>query len=281
MQRQPLETELAAAAAVAVKAGMGLVSPELLHVGNHTTALLRPWPVVARIASGTSFDLEGAGIAQELAIAAHLARRGAPTVRPATAVHPGPYFEQECAITLWEFADGRAVAGEAEESLAAAALREVQHALADVPVDLPTFLEKVDSCETILADPDRAAELPSSDRVFLRSFYRRRRETLGDAGRPWRPLHGDAHVGNARIVGSRAIWMDIESVCVGPLEWDVAFLPQATWSSFTDADQALIGLLADVRDCCVAVWCWAEFGRSAATNEAAFHHLARLKARFP
>jgi hypothetical protein len=39
-------------------------------------------------------------------------------------------------------------------------------------------------------------------------------------------------------------------------------------------------LFVEVRSLCVAVWCWAEFDRSAATAEAAVHHLERLKTRF-
>jgi hypothetical protein len=106
------------------------------------------------------------------------------------------------------------------------------------------------------------------------------RERLSDSAISWQPLHGDAHIGNAMIVDSDAIWLDLESVCLGPLEWDVGFLPQATWSEFRAIDTALVRLLADVRQCCVATWCWAEFDRSAAAREAAIRHLAELKSRF-
>jgi phosphotransferase family enzyme len=278
--RQPLENELAAATAIALKAGMGPVTPEVLHLGNHTTAKLKPWLVVARIASGTSFDLESASIERELTIAAHLATRHAPSVRPTTKVPAGPYFEKGCAVTLWEFVEGRAVTNEADERMAAASLQEIHSALADISVDLPSFLAKVDSCNAILANGNEAPKLSSNDRIFLQNVYGRLRTDLSSVGGSWQPLHGDAHVGNAMVVNSGAIWMDLESVCVGPLEWDVGFLPIATWSDFPRIDAALIRLLADVRSCCVAVWCWAEFDRSAASKDAAIYHLDQLKRRF-
>ena len=280
MLRQPLDTELAAATAIAVKAGLGPVTPEVLHLGNHTSARLNPWPIVARIASGTSFDLGSATLDRELTIAAHLASRQAPSIRAASGVAAGPYIEDKCAITLWEFVESSQVSTEDEERMAAASLREIHSALAGLTFELPSFLAKVDSCETILANGDQAPKLLSDDRAFLHNVYRTLRANISEIGRSWQPLHGDAHVGNSRITGSGAIWMDLESVCVGPLEWDVGFLPPATWSEFPEIDTALIRFLADVRSCCVATWCWAEFDRSAATNEAAVYHLDELRRGF-
>jgi hypothetical protein len=280
MLRQPVTTELTAATLVAAKVGLGAVKPEVLHLGNHTSALLRPWPIVARIASGTSFDLSDDGIGRELSIAAHLARREAPSVRPTTAVAPGPYVESDCAITLWEFVVGRPVVAGADERLAAASLKDVHSALADVVADLPSFITKVESCETILTNSNDAPMLDWNDRRFLERLYEQLRSDLGTIGGTWRPLHGDPHVGNARITDRGAVWMDLESVCLGPLEWDIGFLPTATWSEFSGIDPSLMRLFEDVRSMCVATWCWAEFDRSAGTKEAAIHHLCELKGRF-
>jgi hypothetical protein len=280
MFRQPLTTELTAATSVAAKAELGVVTPEVLHLGDHTTVRLAPWPIVARIASGTSFDFSHESLARELAIACHLASRGAPTVRPTTTPAPGPYLEGDCAITLWEFVDARTVATEADEIAAAASLQLVHRALADVDVPLPLFTTKVDSCKTILTNPAEAPKLDMSDRLFLERLYATLREALNVPRGTWQPLHGDAHLGNVLLAESRAIWMDLEAACLGPIEWDVVNLPVASWSQFSDIDACLMRLFADVRSLCVAVWCWAEFDRSAATAEAAIYHLRELKARF-
>jgi Ser/Thr protein kinase RdoA (MazF antagonist) len=272
--------ELAAASMAAAKAGLGVVTPEVLHLGNHTTVKLSPWPVVARIASGTSFDFSDNSLARELLIADHLAFRDAPSVRPTRKVPPGPYLEDDCAISLWEFAEGRPVVTEDDALLAAASLAQLHLALADVEADLPTFMMKVESCETILGDPQQAPELALSDRRFLQKLYETLSGDLSRLGGAWQPLHGDPHIENALICHSGAIWMDLESVCVGPLEWDIGFLPVATWSELAGLDIALMNLLADVRSLCVSVWCWAEFDRSPASASAAAYHLGELKARF-
>ena len=156
MLRLPLELELASATEAAAKAGLGYVTPELLHLGNHTSVKLAPWPIVARIASGTSFDFSHEGLARELMVGRHLAFRDAPAVRPTTGTAPGPYLENDCAITFWEFVNGRAAATQADELMAAASLQLVHSALADIDAELPSFITKVESCDTILANPAEA-----------------------------------------------------------------------------------------------------------------------------
>lgn len=281
MLRQALQTELIAANFAAAEAGLGAVTAQLLHLGNHTTVRLNPWPIVARIASGTSFDFTDDSLARELEIGRHLAKRGASAVRPTALVPPGPYMEKECAVTLWQFVDGRPITTEDDARLAAASLREVQAALLDFEGDLPSFLTKVESCEIILAKADEAPKLPGADRQFLLKLYDKLRAELNTITGPWQPLHGDTHLDNVVITNnSDAVWMDLESVCMGPIEWDVAGLGDVGSSEFKDVDQALVRLLRDVRALCVAVWCWAEFDRSAASRDAAIYHVEELKGRF-
>jgi hypothetical protein len=280
MLRRPLKTELRAAIVAAGKAGLGPVTPEVVHLGNHTTTRLWPLPVVARIASGTSFDFSPASLPRELGIGRHLADRKAPAVRPIRDAPPGPYLENDCAITLWELVQGRAVATEADEFMAAASLQRVHAGLADLEADLPPFTTKIESCETLLADLAEAPKLASSDRAFLERIYGTLRQEVNSVPGRWQPLHGDTHIGNALITDSGAVWMDLEAACVGPVEWDVVNLPIAIWPEFAGIDADLMRLFVQVRSLCVAVWCWAEFDRSAATAEAAVTHLERLKTRF-
>ena len=43
--------------------------------------------------------------------------------------------------------------------------------------------------------------------------------------------------------------MDRSKVCVGPLEWDLAFLPQEAVGVFPEIDIELLGLLRDAEQC--------------------------------
>lgn len=234
-----------------------------------------PLPVVARIASGSSFDFSNGVLERELVVARHLAARNAPAVRPITG--STLYLDGRCAVSLWALVEGRPVECAADEMLAADALKRVHAALASLKTELPSFLDKVDSCRTILCDPAKAPTLRETDRIFLRERYTALREALAKFGSGWRPIHGDTHLGNVMISGAGAIWLDLESVCRGPVEWDVVNLPERCWSAFGALDAKLLQLLEEVRSLCVAVWCWAAFDRSTASAEAAMYHLERLR----
>lgn len=274
-----IEAEIDAAMSAAEKAGLGPVTPELLHVGNHTSVRLSPLPVVARVATGTSFDLSPAAVAHELVIGMHLASRGAPAARPYRSA-PGPFLEKDCAVTFWEFVQGREVASKLDATNAATALKRVHSALADLDAAVPSFITKVESCEAILTSPVEAPSLASSDRSFLLRLYEKFEQELRRVEGSWQRLHGDTHLGNVLMTRSGALWMDLEAVCVGPLEWDVVNLPRSTWSLFGTIDSALMRLFTNLRSLCLAVWCWSEFDRSRASAEAAVHHLRKLQHRF-
>jgi hypothetical protein len=64
-------------------------------------------------------------------------------------------------------------------------------------------------------------------------------------------------------------WFDFESVCRGPLEWDLATLPDGALGSFSGYDRARLELLRQLRSLCVAVWCWLQPERAPEVAEAA------------
>jgi aminoglycoside phosphotransferase (APT) family kinase protein len=280
MARESIDAELNAAKAVAAKAGLGAVEPELLRLAKHTTVRLAPHPIVARIRSEGPIEDSAASLARELSIASQLAALGSPAVRPVVDVNAGPYLENGCAITLWQLVIGRTVETEFDQLLALRALRQVHLALVQIEADLPEFTVAIDSCETILSDPAEAPKLQSSDRAFLQKLYAHLRQELDGFELTRRPIHGDAHLSNVLITGSGAVWMDFEAVSMGPLEWDVPTLPARAWSEFSDLDPDLMRLLSNLRSLCVSVWCWADFDRSRDVSEAATYHLDRLKRRF-
>jgi Ser/Thr protein kinase RdoA (MazF antagonist) len=48
-----------------------------------------------------------------------------------------------------------------------------------------------------------------------------------DSSRPAQALHGDAGIGNLLLTGEGLLWNDLEDVCRGPVEWDVAGLVES------------------------------------------------------
>lgn len=76
--------------------------------------------------------------------------------------------------------------------------------------DIPAFLARP---RTVLSERDRAA---------LAAAHARLTEALAVAAPAGQVLHGYAGVGNLMRTTAGWIWHDLEDVCRGPAEWDVA-----------------------------------------------------------
>ena len=63
---------------------------------------------------------------------------------------------------------------------------------------------------------------------------------------------------NVIWTGDGPLLIDFEASCTGPLEWDLAYLPDEARNAFPDRDEALIERLRAAVSYCVAAWCWAD-----------------------
>jgi hypothetical protein len=213
---------LRAALAVAEEAGVRVVAPVVLHDGSNLLVHLAPAPVVARVPNVTGAVRPGAAwLEREVAVAGHLARRGAPVVGPAPGVDPGPHDHDGVPVTLWELAE--AVPGPVDAPAAGRGLRECHEALDGFDGDLPEnamFHEARAIVARLAADaaigPDDAALL---DRIGVRLAAR-----LDTLDVPTQALHGDAHLRNVIQTVRGPLWNDFEDTFRGPRAWDLACL---------------------------------------------------------
>jgi len=278
MTRASLPEEERAVRALALRLGLGPTNVRLVKAAHHTTLRLDPSRLIARVQSGEPPEDALRTAALELAVARHLEARGAPAVRPAAPAIAGPRLVGRCVVTLWPDLGAARPARSSDEAAAARALGSIHSALADFAGPLPDRADVLDRCRRTLDDPAASPALADDDRRFLQQAFERLRAEIDALGAPTAALHGDAHLGNVLVGPDGPVWIDIEAVCRGPLAHDVAGFSPRVRPLFATADPGLVSLCADLRSVCVAVWCWADFGRSAAVRKAALHHLAKLKA---
>jgi hypothetical protein len=274
MPRQPIEQELAAARTLAARLGLGEVEPTVLKLAKHTT--LRLGALVARVQSSVEPGLATATMTREVAIARHLLQLGAPAVAPAIEPPPGPYEIEGCIVSLWAFVD-HLPATETDAGTGGAALRAVHTALASCAEALPLYSKVLAECAALADDESAMAAAHPDDRFLLAGLVRAGLERLPADPDRWIALHGDTHLGNVLITAAGPIWADLEAVCRGPLEWDLANKSPAFLAAFEGIDVALLDQLSALRRACSAVWCWADAGRSREIREAAEYHTARLR----
>jgi len=267
-------TSGAASAALRVASRLGYPADDPLVVSetNNTLVWLRPHAVIAKVGTQPhSADT----LAREHAVAMALPS-DASIARAVPGVAPSIDERSGAVVTLWERidSDAREIA---DPRAIGVSLLELHRALATYRGDLPNFLIGVGRAWEVLADDGAMEGLPEDDRSFLGSTFGRLVEEL-DRRRGYveQPLHGEPHGGNLLLSGAGPCWIDLENVCIGPLEWDLAFLPEGAVEVFPRVDEKLLELLRLLSSACVATWCWSRPWRPELRRHGELH-LARLR----
>ena len=263
-----------AAVEVARRHGVDGTRPVLLRSTNNLVVHLAPAPVVAKV--GRLADEEGeSALAHELAVGLHLARLGAPIAEPSPDLPPGVHHAGDLVMTFWRYHEERN-SGDIPCGRVGAAMREVHRCLASYPGRLPDFrLRRADARD--LLGPGVSSRLKERDREFLLAEHARIEAELAQASFERQPIHGGPHRYNWIDTGDRALLVDLETVCLGPRELDVAYL--GCEEEFPDLDRQLLRLLRDAVSLWVAVACWARMDTVPDLAWHAAHHLGVLRAR--
>jgi aminoglycoside phosphotransferase (APT) family kinase protein len=229
------EVSRAVAAATSIAAGLGLPAGNaiVLHNSNKLALRLLPCDVFARVAPA------GHELAQfEAGLALRLAKTGSPVAALEPRVEPRGYQRDGFEVTLWTYYEP--VTPEISAAGYADALKRLHVGMRSVDVPVPHFTDRA-------ADvPGHVASTPAlggADRELLSSRLRDLRRAVEDRGAPEQLLHGEPHPGNVLGTKLGPLFIDWETCCRGPVEFDLAHVPAAVIEHYPDADRALL------RDC--------------------------------
>jgi hypothetical protein len=256
---------------VAGQAGIVSTEPVLLQETNNTVVWLRPEPVVAKV--GVRVHAQGE-IRLEHAVALELGAIGAESARAMPGIGPTLHNDTGFIVTLWERIEGADRALVPSEELARS-LRRLHRALSETRVALPSFRGMLLKASEALGDESITAGVRQADRAFLRVVNDGGFAALEGASFDEYRLHGEPHGGN-RIATSEGLrWIDFESSCTGPIEWDLGFQSDKVIDLFPEADRGLLALLRTLNSARVATWCLAS--RHPQMREHGELHLALLR----
>lgn len=220
----PSETSRAVATCIEIAASYGIDASEARVLRDVTNVVvhLAPAPVIARV-STTLGPVRGAqSLDNELRFAAHALRSGAPVVPPTDVLPAGPHSRDGFLVSFWRLVDhdpGRAL----DQAAVGRALRALHDAMTDLTVDLPAF-DRLDEVEALL-EGMTPGEIGSPPELgSIRRALPVARGRLSQSSLVSRPIHGDAHFGNILRTVEGPLWADLENVCAGPVEYDLACL---------------------------------------------------------
>jgi hypothetical protein len=215
---QLVDSASALAAATAAARSQGLPTGDMRVLRDLTNLLvhLAPAPVVARVPLTLSRLRGPDWFRREVELARFLERAGAPVAPLATGVDPGPHGHAGLVVTFWTYVDHDPE--RADAAAAGRSLRELHESLARWTGPLPTC-DRLEEVGRLLALLGPSELVSAGELEALRELCAARRPVAGR-----RPLHGDSHLRNVLWSREGPLWTDLENVCSGPVEYDLACL---------------------------------------------------------
>ena len=238
--------------AISVASACDLVADDavVLQDSNKLTLRLLPCDVVARVA-----DVRQEKFELEVELAQRLAATGSPAVALEPRVEPRVYVRDGFAVTLWTYHEPVSTR-EATPAEYADALKRLHAGMGQIDVATPHFTDRVAQAESLVADRVRTPELSDADRELLSSTLRNMSREVQDRGAPEQLLHGEPHPGNVLRTNEGLLFIDLETCCRGPVEFDIAHAPEEVGEHYPDADQELLRQCRVLVLAMITTWRW-------------------------
>jgi Ser/Thr protein kinase RdoA (MazF antagonist) len=259
--------------ALSTASSLGLTVEDAVVLSNSNRATLRLLPddVLARVAPVAR------QVAQlEVELAQRLAQLGCPVAALDPRVAPRVHARDGFVITLWTYYEPAATPGISSADYAGA-LAGLHAGLRELEVATPHVTDRVDSARQLVAHRDRTPALAEADRELLADTLQRLRRVIGRSGGA-QLLHGEPHPGNVLATTKGPLFIDLETACRGPVEFDLAHAPEDVSEHYPGIDRDLL------RDCrmlvlaMVTTWRWDRDDQFPDGRRLAVEWLSRLKA---
>jgi hypothetical protein len=260
----------AVAAARSVVSSLGLVAEDavVLQESNRVTMRLLPCDVLARVSRA------GRGAARfEIDVARRLVAAGSPVAAPE---QPFVYERDGHVVTLWAYHEPSPQ--EIAPADYAGALRRLHAGMLTLDVAVPHFTDRVEQAQRLVGDRGRTPDLADDDRDLLGSTLRRLRAAVAGGGRAEQVLHGEPHPGNVLPAADGPLFIDLETCCRGPVEFDLAHAPEEVGAHYPGADQDLLRDCRTLTLAMVTAWRWDRDDRLPHGRRLAAEWLTRIRA---
>ncbi|MEE1940802.1 aminoglycoside phosphotransferase family protein [Streptomyces sp. TRM 70361] len=261
------------AAAVSTAASLGLAADDaiVLQDSNRLTLRLLPCDVVARVA-----PVAQQAARLEIELARRLAGAGCPVAAPEPRVGPRVHEWDGFAVTLWTY-HGPVASREISPADYARALERLHVGMRGLDIPVPHFTDRVEQARRLLADPDRTPALADADRELLGDTLRSLGRAIGERGGAGQPLHGEPHPGNVLGTGNGPLFIDLETCCRGPVEFDLAHAPEEVGAHYPGADRALLRECRILVLAMITTWRWDRDDRLPGGRELGTQWLGRIR----
>ena len=242
----------AVTASVSTVAALGLTVNDaiVLHNSNKLTVRLLPCDVLARVAPAAHqvarFEIE---------LAQRLAEAGSPVGALEPRAEPRVYERDGFVVTLWTYYEP-AAPREVSPAGYASALERLHAGMRALDVPAPHFTDRVEQAQQLVANRDHTPALADADRDLLGATLGTLRRVTGGRGSAEQLLHGEPHPGNLLCTRNGLLFIDLETCCRGPVEFDLAHAPEEVGEHYPDVNQDLLRECRILVLAMITAWRW-------------------------
>ncbi|MFE7274715.1 phosphotransferase enzyme family protein [Streptomyces sp. NPDC057623] len=250
MQASEVPRVVAAAMSTAGSLGLAVDDAVVLHDSNKLTLRLLPCDVVARVAPVAD------QVAQfEVELAQRLAESGCPVAALDPRTEPRVHERDGFVVTFWTYyapVTGR----EVSPAEYAHGLERLHAGMRELDVPTPHFTDRVEQAQRLVANRDLTPALADPDRELLDDTLRNLRRVIGERGGAEQLLHGEPHPGNVLATKNGLLFIDFETCCRGPVEFDLAHAPDDVSKHYPGVRQDLLRECRILMLAMITAWRW-------------------------
>jgi Phosphotransferase enzyme family len=249
---QASEVPRAMAAAMSTASSLDLTADDaiVLHDSNKLTLRLLPCDVLARVAPAAD------QVAQfEVELAQRLAEAGCPVAALEPRVDPCVYARDGFVLTLWTYYEP-AEPREVSPAGYASALKRLHAGMRQLDIPAPHFTDRVKQAQQLVANRDRTPALARADRELLGDTLRSLSRVIGGHDGAEQLLHGEPHPGNVLTTKNGLLFIDLETCCRGPVEFDLAHAPEEVSEHYPGVNQDLLRECRLLVLAMITTWRW-------------------------
>ncbi|MGA5503724.1 phosphotransferase enzyme family protein [Streptomyces umbrinus] len=251
MQASEVSRAMAAAKSIASSLDLAVDDAIILNDSNKLTLRLLPCDVLARVAPAEQ------QVAQfEVDVAQRLGESGCPVAALEPRVEPRVHERDGFVVTLWTYYEP-VTPHEVSPADYANALAQLHAGMRKLDVPTPHFMDRVEQAQQFLANRERTPELADADRELLSDTLRSLGRVIGERGGVAEQLlHGEPHPGNLLTTKNGLLFIDFETCCRGPIEFDLAHAPEEVSDDYPGLDQDLLRKCRILVLAIITTWRW-------------------------
>ncbi|HTK16060.1 MAG TPA: aminoglycoside phosphotransferase family protein [Acidimicrobiia bacterium] len=251
MQASDVPRAVAAATSTASALDLAADGAIVLQDSNRVVLRLVPCDVVARVApmayqASAEFEVE---------LARRLAEIESPVAALEPRVEPRVHVRDGFVLNLWTYYES-VPPREVPPADYAHALERLHAGMREIDLTTPHFTDRVAEAQQLVASRDQTPALVDADRELLTNTLQSLRRAIGERGAAEQVLHGEPHPGNVLNTKHGLLFIDLETCCRGPVEFDLAHVPEAVSARYPGVDQELLLECRIIVLAMVAAWRW-------------------------